>query len=63
MIEKMKTTTCSWYNGPTLMEVLDTITLPPRDETLPLRIPVFDRMKDRGVVCFGKVEQGIVEMG
>jgi peptide chain release factor subunit 3 len=63
MVDELKTTVCSWYKGPTLMQVLDQVELPYRNEKAPLRIPVFDRMKDRGIVCFGKVEAGTLEMG
>lgn len=28
-----------------------------------MRIPILDKMKDRGVVIFGKVEQGTVNLG
>lgn len=52
-----------WYTGKTLLEYLDSIPLPARDPTGPLRIPVLDKMKDRGVIAFGKVESGTVEIG
>jgi len=54
---------CNWYRGPTLLEVLDDIDLPDRDSEGPLRIPILDKMKDRGVVVFGKIENGTVRMG
>lgn len=38
------------------MEVIDKLELPPRDPNGPIRIPILDKMKDRGVVIFGKVE-------
>jgi len=52
-----------WYNGPPLLEILDTMELPPRNPDAPIRIPVLDTMKDRGVVAFGRVESGTVKMG
>lgn len=52
-----------WYNGPPLLEILDTMELPPRDASAPLRIPVLDTMKDRGVLAFGRVESGTVKIG
>jgi peptide chain release factor subunit 3 len=45
------------------LELLDNLELPPRDENGPLRIPVLDKMRDRGVVIFGKVESGRVNLG
>ena len=37
--------------------------LPPRDPNGPLRVPVLDKMADRGAVIFGKVESGTVKLG
>lgn len=54
---------CTWYNGPTLIEIFDQMALPKRDPTGPLRIPILDKMKDRSVIVFGKVESGTVEIG
>ena len=42
---------------------MDDLELPKRDEDGPLRIPILDKMKDRGIVVFGKVESGTVKMG
>lgn len=60
---KTKTDKCPWYDGQSFLEVLDNLPIPPRDETKPLRIPILDKMSDRGVIVFGKVEQGYVEVG
>lgn len=54
---------CNWYNGPTFIELLDDLEVPKRDPDGPIRIPILDKMKDRGVVVFGKVESGTVKMG
>ena len=54
---------CNWYKGPCLFEILDDIDILKRDENGPIRIPVMDKMKDMGVVVFGKVESGTVRMG
>lgn len=54
---------CNWYQGPTLVELLDNLEVPPRDPEGPLRIPILDKMKDRGTVVFGKVESGTVKVG
>jgi peptide chain release factor subunit 3 len=56
-------TVCNWYSGPTLLEILDSLETPPRDPEGPLRIPVLDKMKDRGTVMFGKIESGTVKLG
>jgi peptide chain release factor subunit 3 len=45
------------------LDLLDDLEVPPRDPTGPLRIPVLDKMRDRGVVIFGKIESGTVNIG
>jgi len=54
---------CSWYTGPSLIEILDTVEVPKRDPEGPLRVPVLDKMKERGVIAFGKVESGTIKIG
>ena len=56
IVEVVSPTTCNWYTGPTLIDIIDNIELPHRDPNGPIRIPILDKMKDRGVVIFGKVE-------
>lgn len=56
LTETLGKNVCNWYNGPTLIEVIDQLELPFRDPNGPIRIPILDKMKDRGVVIFGKVE-------
>lgn len=55
----------SWYDGPTLVEALDSCELPPRPYDKPLRIPIQDVYKIGGVgtVPVGKVEAGILRPG
>lgn len=49
----------SWYNGPCLIEVLNSIPIPKRDSDGPLRIPIVDKFKDVGAFfLYGKVESG-----
>jgi elongation factor 1-alpha len=54
-----------WYNGPTLLEALDTFELPPKPLDKPLRIPVQEVYTIRGVgtTPVGKVETGILRPG
>lgn len=63
LMEPVKPTVCNWYQGPTFMDILDGFELPPRDPEGPLRIPILDKMKDRGTVIFGKIESGTVKLG
>lgn len=37
--------------------------IPNRNPQGPLRIPILDIMKERGIMLFGKVESGTVEIG
>lgn len=39
------------------------MTIPNRDATGPVRIPILDKMNDRGVMIFGKVESGTINIG
>ena len=61
--EPINKAVCNWYTGPTMLEIIDDLELPPREPDGPLRIPVLDKMRDRGVVMFGKVESGTVKLG
>lgn len=54
---------CSWWNGPCLFEILDTIDVPPRDPNGPLRMPIIDKYKDMGTVVMGKIESGSIREG
>jgi peptide chain release factor subunit 3 len=56
--------TASWYTGPTLWEVFDTLKLPERDRNKGFRIPLLEGFKDMGsTMGLGKVEQGTVKPG
>lgn len=54
---------CAWYEGPTLLELLDSLELPERSENAVVRVPVLDRYKDQGIHAIGKVESGTVKYG
>ncbi|XP_028948169.1 uncharacterized protein [Malus domestica] len=54
---------CSWWDGPCLFEVLDSIEVPLRDPKGSFRMPIIDRFKDMGTVVMGKVESGSVREG
>ena len=60
---KVDPKTCGWYQGHTLIDILDNIKLAKKSSEGPLRIPVLDKMKDRGTVIFGKIESGTVRLG
>jgi elongation factor 1-alpha len=54
-----------WYKGPTLMQVLDSFTQPPKPLDKPLRIPIQDVYTITGVgtVPVGRVETGVLKEG
>ena len=52
-----------WYDGPTFIEVLDTLPAVERNKDSPLRLPILSKYKDMGTTIEGKVEQGTVKPG
>ena len=54
---------CDWYTGPDLIEIMDTIELPKRDENGPVRVPILDRYKENQVYIMGKIESGTIKYG
>ncbi|KAL0927136.1 hypothetical protein M5K25_001295 [Dendrobium thyrsiflorum] len=61
MASKVDSKLCSWWDGPSLFEVLDTIEIPPRDPKGPVRMPIIDKYKDMGTVVMGKIESGTIQ--
>jgi len=55
----------SWYNGPTLLEALDNLQVPPKPVDKPLRIPIQDVYSIQGVgtVPVGRVVTGVLKVG
>ncbi|MEM4891830.1 MAG: GTP-binding protein, partial [Pyrobaculum sp.] len=62
---KTKSQNTPWYNGPTLLEVLDTFQPPPRPTDKPLRMPIQDvfSITGAGTVVVGRVETGVLKVG
>ena len=54
---------CDWYNGPDLVEIMDTIELPKRDENAAVRVSILDRYKENQVYIMGKIESGTIKYG
>lgn len=55
---------CPWYDGPTMLGLLDSLPPVDRNPAGPLRIPVVDSFKDRGLtVVMGKIESGTLTVG
>ncbi len=55
----------SWYSGPTLLESLDTLKVPPKPLDKPLRLPIQDiySISGFGTVPVGRVETGVMKPG
>eukprot|EP00769_Ergobibamus_cyprinoides_P002885 gnl/Ergobibamus_cyprinoides/405.p1 GENE.gnl/Ergobibamus_cyprinoides/405~~gnl/Ergobibamus_cyprinoides/405.p1 ORF type:complete len:301 (+),score=115.09 gnl/Ergobibamus_cyprinoides/405:91-993(+) len=53
----------AWYSGHTLIQHLDEVPLPPREEDKPVVVAISERYSDMGVVLLGKVERGVLETG
>ena len=60
-----KSANMPWYDGPTLFEAIDAITMPPKPTDKPLRLPIQDVYKISGIgtVPVGKVETGVLHSG
>ena len=54
---------CDWYEGPDLIQLMDTIELPKRDEHGPVRVSILDRYKENSVYIMGKLESGTIKYG
>ncbi|GIL92612.1 hypothetical protein Vretimale_14026 [Volvox reticuliferus] len=54
---------CSWYDGETLFQVLDSMEPLERNPLAPFRMPIVDRWKDMGTIVMGKSEAGFVRVG
>ncbi len=54
-----------WYNGPTLVEALDNLQIPPKPLDKPLRIPIqaVYAISGVGTVPVGRVESGVLKKG
>ncbi len=54
-----------WYNGPTLLEALDTLVVPEKPTNKPLRLPIQDvfSISGFGTVPVGRVETGVLKVG
>lgn len=60
-----KSSNMPWYNGPTLIEILDSLTVPPKHGDKALRLPIQDvfTITGHGTVPVGRVETGKMKVG
>jgi peptide chain release factor subunit 3 len=62
MKDRLDPSVCSWYSGPSLIELLDNIDID-RNYNGPLLIPIADKVRDMGIIVMGKLESGSVKKG
>ncbi|HLC69270.1 MAG TPA: translation elongation factor EF-1 subunit alpha [Candidatus Bilamarchaeaceae archaeon] len=58
-----KSAKLSWYTGPTIIEILDKLTVPLKPTDKPLRLPIQDvfTITGHGTVPVGRIESGILK--
>ena len=61
--ERIPKSHCPWYNGPSLLEYLDSMPLVQRKINDPFMLPISGKMKDLGTVVEGKIESGHIKKG
>jgi len=61
MKDRVSPTVCSWYDGPALIEALDSLKKVSRDIEGPVRLPVLGRYREKGLIVMGKLESGIIQ--
>ncbi|EKX45172.1 hypothetical protein GUITHDRAFT_94733 [Guillardia theta CCMP2712] len=54
---------CSWYDGPSLIEALDTVKLVKSQPSLPVRFQVSCAYRETDVYLLGKLECGVIRAG
>jgi len=61
--ERVSKSVCSWYDGGSLFETLDSIEPVDRNPLAPVRLPIVDRWKEMGTIVMGKLESGYIRVG
>jgi peptide chain release factor subunit 3 len=62
--DRVDSKVCSWFNGPSLVELINDLPLEKRYPDGPLRVPILDKLvEEGGRTVFGKVESGTIRLG
>jgi len=61
--DRMPTSVCRWYDGPSFLEFLDNMPMVKRQLNAPLMMPISEKYKDMGTIVVGKVESGLLKKG
>ncbi|KAJ3303085.1 translation termination factor GTPase eRF3 [Blyttiomyces sp. JEL0837] len=54
---------CPWYDGPSLLELLDGMSVGDRMLDRPFMMPISGKFKDMGTIVMGKIESGRLRKG
>ncbi|KDQ17323.1 hypothetical protein BOTBODRAFT_30142 [Botryobasidium botryosum FD-172 SS1] len=63
MKDRAPKSVCAWWDGPSLLELLDNLPMVDRKLNAPLMMPVSEKYKDMGTIIVGKVESGFIRKG
>ncbi|KAI0043131.1 hypothetical protein FA95DRAFT_1563609 [Auriscalpium vulgare] len=61
--DRVAKSVCSWWDGPSLLELLDRMPMVDRKMNAPLMMPVSEKYKDLGTIAVGKIESGHIRKG
>ncbi|PCH41517.1 eukaryotic polypeptide chain release factor 3 [Wolfiporia cocos MD-104 SS10] len=61
--ERIPRNIATWYEGPSLLEHLDTMPMVDRKMNAPLMMPISEKYKDMGTIVVGKLESGHLRKG
>jgi peptide chain release factor subunit 3 len=61
--ERIPAGVCSFYNGPSLLEYLDSMAALERKINAPFMMPVNGKYRDMGTLVEGKIESGVIKKG
>lgn len=59
--ERLTKDICPWYDGPSLLEYLDSMKADDRKLSAPFMMPVAGKYRDMGTMVEGKIEAGVVK--
>ena len=54
---------CPWYDGNSLLGILNDMEPPERLLQYPVRLPITDKYNDMGVIIMGKLQSGLIKVG
>ena len=61
--DRMGKQACPWFEGPSLLELLDSTPMTDRKIKGPLMLPITEKYKEMGTTIVGKIESGRVKKG